>query len=105
MSAAIRREDSIRSRSATRRGRNARAASRSVVPVAVPDMDPSAKVQSDDARLAANERHPHALRLPDGLHLGARLRLVHAKHIATIAVEEGRNPSVRDAVDVNRDIL
>ena len=43
--------------------------------------------------------------MPDGLHLGARLRLIHAEHIPVIAVEESRDPVIGDAVHMHRDIL
>lgn len=55
--------------------------------------------------LPLDKRRPDALRVPNLFHLGARLGLVHSKHIATIAVEKGRDPVVRNAVNVHRDIL
>jgi hypothetical protein len=55
--------------------------------------------------LALDERRPEALRVPNLFHLGTRLGLVHSKHIATIAVEKGRDPIVRNAVNVHWDIL
>src|SRR5208282_3735747 len=48
---------------------------------------------------------PDAFRLPDRFHLGARLGLVQPEHIAAMAVEKGRDPSIGDTVDVNRDSL
>ena len=39
-------------------------------------------------RHATNKRRPHPLGLPNLFHIGARLGLVHAKHIATIAIEK-----------------
>jgi hypothetical protein len=52
-----------------------------------------------------DKRRPDALRVPDLLHVGTRLRFAHAKHVVAIAVEEGGDPIVRDAMDVNRDFF
>ena len=54
---------------------------------------------------ATDKRRPDALRVPNLLHVGTRLGFGHAKHVAAITVEEGGNPVVRDAMDVNRDFL
>jgi hypothetical protein len=43
--------------------------------------------------------------VPNLFHVGARLRLVHAKHIPAAPIEECRNSVVRDAMDVHRHIL
>jgi hypothetical protein len=43
--------------------------------------------------------------VPDRLHLGPRLRLVHPEHIPAIPVEERGDPVVRDAVHVHPSIL
>ena len=50
-------------------------------------------------------RRPDALRVPNRFHLSARLRRVHAEHIATISIEKHRDPVVRDAMDVYGDLL
>src|SRR5215469_4754572 len=52
-----------------------------------------------------DKRRPDALRVPDPLHVGTRLRFAHAKHVAAIAVKESGHPVVRDAMDVNRDFF
>ena len=39
-------------------------------------------------KLAVHKRRPDALWVPNLFHVGARPGLVHAKHIATIAIEK-----------------
>src|SRR5271165_4614296 len=42
----------------------------------------------DQDVLATNKRRPHSLGLPNLFHIGARLGLVRAEHVATIAIEK-----------------
>ena len=51
------------------------------------------------------KRRPDGIWLPDPFHLGTCLCLVDAQYVAAVAVEEGRDPSIRDAMHVNRDVL
>src|SRR5438034_1009324 len=58
-----------------------------------------------DQRLAVHKCRPDALRVPNRLHLNARLGLVHAEYVAAISTQEGRDAVVRNAMDVHGDIL
>jgi uncharacterized membrane protein YeiH len=53
---------------------------------------------------SADESRPHPLRVPDRLHLGARLRVIPSEHISAVPIEEGRDPVVGDAMHVYRSV-
>jgi hypothetical protein len=55
--------------------------------------------------LAVHKRRPDALRVPNAFHITSRLGLVHGEDIATISIAERRDPIVRDAVNVYRDVI
>jgi len=60
---------------------------------------------SEANSLTTDKCRPHPLGVPNLFHLGARLCFIHSEHIAAIAVEEGRDPVIRDAVDVYRHLF
>jgi hypothetical protein len=55
--------------------------------------------------LAVHKRRPDALQVPNAFHITSRLGLVHGEDIATISLAGRRDPIVRDAVDVYRDVI
>ena len=42
--------------------------------------------------------------MPNIFHIGTRLRLIRAEHIPAISVEKGRDPVVRDAMNMHPDL-
>src|SRR5215467_15838467 len=75
------------------------------IPLELRRLSPISLWLRSGVRTRSHKCRPDGIWLPDRLHLGTCLCLVHAQHVAAIAIEERSDPSVRDAMHVNRDIL